>query len=229
MGKQPPFRLILASASPARRDLLTRAGLVFEVQPAAIDEPTGAGFTDPRTYVATVAWLKAAAVAAHVPAGAHTEPAWILAADTVGWLHGEVIGKPADEAGARRILRSLAGTEHELWTGVCLWRRPGDVQVAWQERSRVAMRPLSEAELDAYLQTRQWQGCSGAYAIQEGADPYIRVVEGSVSNVIGLPLESTLQIFRQIEELTIPDVLPAQRSTSDPGQPAKGATRSAAG
>lgn len=205
MGKQPPFRLILASASPARRDLLTRAGFTFEVQPAAIDEPTGAGFTDPRTYVATVAWLKAAAVAPRVPAGETTEPAWVLAADTVGWLHGAVIGKPADEADARHILRALAGTEHELWTGVCLWRRPGDLQVAWQEVSRVAMRPLSDAELDAYLRTRQWQGCSGAYAIQEGADPYIRVVEGSVSNVIGLPMESTLQILHWIGEAPIPE------------------------
>ncbi len=203
MGKQPPFRLILASASPARRDLLTHAGLTFEVQPADIDEPTGAGFTDPRTYVERVAWLKAAAVAPRIPAGTGPEPAWVLAADTVGWLHGRVIGKPADEADARRILRLLAGTEHELWTGVCLWRRPGDVQVAWQERSRVAMRPLSNAELDAYLQTRQWQGCSGAYAIQEGADPYIQVVEGSVSNVIGLPMESTKKI---LDWLSVPSV-----------------------
>jgi septum formation protein len=200
MGKQPPFRLILASGSPARRDLLARAGLAFEVQPADIDEPTGAGFTDARTYVQQVAWLKAAAVAPRVRADSGSEPTWVLAADTVGWLHGQVIGKPADEADARRILRSLAGTEHELWTGVCLWRRPGDVQVAWQELSRVAMRPLSDAELDAYLQTRQWQGCSGAYAIQEGADPYIQVVEGSVSNVVGLPMESTLSILRWITD-----------------------------
>jgi len=204
MEKQPPFRLILASGSPARRDLLTRAGLAFEVHPANIDEPTSAGFTDARTYVQYVAWLKAAAVAQRLPVDAGAEPAWILAADTVGWLHGQAIGKPADEADARRILRLLSGTEHALWTGVCQWRRPGDVQVAWQERSRVAMRPLSDAELDAYLQTRQWQGCSGAYAIQEGADPYIRVLEGSVSNVIGLPMETTLQIFRDIALIHVP-------------------------
>lgn len=204
MGKQPPFRLILASGSPARHDLLTRAGLTFDVQPANIDEPTSAGFTDARTFVQHVAWLKAAAVARRLTDDATPEPAWILAADTVGWLHGQAIGKPADEADARRILRLLSGTEHELWTGVCLWRRPRDVQVTWQECSRVAMRLLSDAELDAYLQTRQWQGCSGAYAIQEGADPYIRVVEGSVSNVIGLPMETTLRIFRDIASVPGP-------------------------
>src|SRR5438270_871475 len=124
MEAQLPFRLILASGSPARRELLTRAGYTFEVMPANIDEPTGAGFSDPRTFVHFTAWLKAAAVATRVAANA--DPALVLAADTVGWLHGAPIGKPNDRADARRILRLLAGTEHELWTGVCLWRRPGD-------------------------------------------------------------------------------------------------------
>jgi septum formation protein len=192
MGEPPPFRLILASGSPARRELLTRAGYPFEVMPADIDEPTDAGYQSCRTLVEHVAWLKAAAVAPRVADG----PAVILAADTVGWLHGRPISKPADEADARRILCLLAGTEHELWTGVCLWRRPDDLQIAWQEVSRVAMRPLSEAELDAYLATRVWQGCSGAYAIQEGDDPYVRVVKGSISNVIGLPVSTTVKVLR---------------------------------
>ena len=189
MAESLPIRLILASASPARRELLSRAGYTFEVLPSHIDEPTGAGFADPRTLVQAIAWLKAAAVAPRVREGL------ILAADTVGWLHGQVIGKPVDEADARRILGLLAGTEHELWTGVCLWRRPDDLQVAWQEVSRVAMKSLSPAEIDAYLATRTWQGCSGAYAIQEGDDPYVRVVEGSSSNVIGLPMETLNKVL----------------------------------
>lgn len=179
----PPFRLILASGSPARRDLLTRAGYTFEVRPAAVDEPLEAGHGDPRSYVHHIAWLKAAAVAPQVDRGI------VLAADTVGWLHGQPVLKPADETDARRILSSLAGTTHELWTGVVLWRRPDDVQLAWQELSRVTMRPLTEWGLDEYLATRQWEGCSGAYAIQEENDPLL-AVEGSVSNVIGLPMES---------------------------------------
>lgn len=195
MDAHLPFRLILASGSPARRELLTRAGYPFEVMPANIDEPTGAGFTDPRTYVQQVAWLKAAAVAPRVDQGL------VLAADTVGWLDGHVIGKPADEADARRILRSLAGREHELWTGVCLWRRPGDVQVAWQEVSRVAFTSLTDAELDDYLATRTWQGCSGAYAIQEGNDPFVRVIQGSVSNVIGLPMETLGRLLGKVDSI----------------------------
>lgn len=184
MAITPPARLILASGSPARRDLLTRAGIPFEVRPAAVDEPTGEGFTDPRTYVQSVAWMKAAAVAPRIDAGL------VLAADTVGWLDGKVIGKPADEADARRILTTLGGREHELWTGVVLWSRPDGVQLCWQERSIVHFRKLMTVELDAYLATRQWEGCSGAYAIQERDDPYVQLRSGSLSNVIGLPMES---------------------------------------
>lgn len=181
-----PMRLILASASPARRELLEKAGLAFDVKPAHIDEPTGEGFQDPRSYVHTVAWLKAAAVALQIAEGL------VLAADTVGWLDGQIIGKPADEADARRILTTLGGRVHELWSGVVLWRRPDDVQTCWQEVTQVFFKKLTPAEMDAYLSTRTWQGCSGAYAIQEKDDPYIRVVEGSWSNVVGLPME-TLQ------------------------------------
>src|SRR5262249_36956879 len=169
--------------SPARRELLAKAGYQFEVMPADVDEPTGEGCRDIRQYVQQVAWMKAAAVAARVRDGL------VLAADTVGWGDGQGIGQPADQAAAKRILRVLGGREHGLWTGVCLWR-PDGLQVAWQEVSRVWFRGLSDAELDEYLKTRTWRGCSGCYAVQEGHDPYVRVVEGTVSNVIGLPTET---------------------------------------
>jgi len=165
--------------------------------PAHIDEPAGSGVHDPRSYVHHVAWLKAAAVAPKIDSGL------VLAADTVGWLNGQVIGKPADEADARRILRTLRGTIHELWTGVVLWRRPDNLQLAWQEVSKVRFQKLTEAQLDAYLATRIWQGCSGAYAIQEKDDPYVTLVEGSMSNVIGLPMETLADVvkrFALIEE-----------------------------
>ncbi len=183
MVESNAMRLILASASPARRELLARTGYPFEVMPADIDEPQS-GFDDPRTFVQTVSWLKASAVAPRIDAGL------VLAADTIAWINDHPILKPADEADARRILREMAGREHDLWTGVVLWRRPDDVQVAWQEQTRVAVAPLSDAELDVYLATRSWRGHSGAYAIQEKDDPYVRVVRGSINNVIGLPLES---------------------------------------
>ena len=175
-------RLILASSSPARRKLLERLGSPFDVIVSAIDEPTG--FTDPRTEVATVAWLKAARVAPQVESGL------VIAADTIGWIDGQALLKPRDRDDARRILRLMGGRHHELWTGVVLWRRPDDVQMIWQERSLVHMTAMDDAEMERYLDTREWANNSGAYAILEEGDPHVSVVEGSVSNVIGLPLES---------------------------------------
>lgn len=196
MVEAKSMRLILASASPARRELLARLGLPFEVQPADIDEPQS-GFRDPRTFVQTVSWIKAAAVALR------TDDGVVLAADTIAWINGHPILKPADEADARRILREMAGREHDLWTGVVLWRRPDDLQIVWQEQTCVAVAPLRDDQIDVYLATRSWRGHSGAYAIQEKDDPYVRVVRGSMSNVIGLPLESLSQHLR-LTGLTVP-------------------------
>ncbi len=189
MADPGSFRLILASSSPARRDLLARTGLPFEVRPARVEEPTS-GFADPRSFVQAVSWLKASAVAPSVADGL------VLAADTIGWIDGGPILKPADEADARRILRQLGGREHELWTGVTLWRRPDDLQIAWQERSRVFLKAMTDAEMDRYLRTRAWRNNSGAYAIKEDGDPYLRVVEGTVSNVIGLPTETLTRVLK---------------------------------
>jgi septum formation protein len=188
-----PFRLILASASVGRRVLLERTGIPFEIMPAHIDEPE-TGFSDPRTMVQTVAWLKAAAVAPRVDHGL------ILAADTIAWINGHPVLKAADEDDARRILRELSGNEHELWTGVVLWRRPDGLQIVWQEKSRVAFAGMTDAVLEQYLATRSWRGHSGAYAIKEENDPFVKVVEGSLTNVIGLPLESLTRVLESLKK-----------------------------
>lgn len=201
-----PRPLILASGSEARHELLRRHGFTCRVIPPEIEEPDGTGVQDVRQYVAELAWRKAYAVAMRVEHGV------VLAADSVGWHKGEVIGKPLDREDARRILCRLSGTEHELWTGVCVWLRPEDYQIAWQEKSRLYMRPLSSEELENYLDSGQWQGKSGAYAIQEQNDPFLTVIEGTVSNVIGLPVET----FRRLWEQGLPALAgatetPAQR------------------
>jgi septum formation protein len=192
MVQPQPLRLILASASPARRELLGRLPYQFTVQPADIAEPSN--FHDPRIFVQAVSWLKADAVARGVERGV------VLAADTIGWIDNQPILKPTDKADARRILRQLGGREHELWTGVTLWRRPDDLQLIWQESSLVHFKALTDTELDRYLRTRSWRGHSGAYAIEENHDPYVRVVEGSITNVIGLPLESLQQNLAWLQE-----------------------------
>jgi septum formation protein len=197
MGEPPPVRLILASASWGRRELLHRAGFTFEVMPSQVEEPEG-GFADPRSFTATTAWSKAAAVAPRIDAGL------VIAADSIGWIDAGPVRKPADEADARRILRQLSGREHELWTAVVLWRRPDDVQVCWQERSRVFFAPLADAHLESYLKTRHWEGCAGAYAIEKENDPYFRVGEGSVSNVVGLPMETLQRVLQWFFPMVLP-------------------------
>lgn len=184
-------RLILASSSTGRRDLLTRAGYRFEVMPSGVAEPDPAAARDPREYVMHTAWLKAAAVADRIDRGL------VLAADSVGWHDGRIISKPVDRADAARMLRRLGGTTHELWTGVCLWRRPDGLQVAWQEASVVAMNAMTDAELAAYLDSGAWEGKSGAYAIREQDDPLVTLVRGSLSNVVGLPLETLDAVLRR--------------------------------
>jgi septum formation protein len=186
-------RLILASGSSGRRELLERAGYEFEVRPSHVDEPTGDGVSDPRAFVQQVAWSKAAAVARLVKEGL------VLAADSVGWHRGKIIGKPVDRADARRILLDLSGTRHELWSGVCLWQRPGDLQIAWQEVSIVEMAEFKPDQLENYLDTGIWEGKSGAYAIQEVNDPLVRLVAGSMSNVVGLPMESLTHVLAWLE------------------------------
>lgn len=185
-------RVILASGSSGRLQLLRRAGFDPIVMPSTAPEPEPVGVTDPAAFVHTAAWGKAANVARRVDSGL------IIAADSIAWLDRQVIGKPADRDDARRILRWLSGSTHELWTGVCLWKRPENWQFCWQERSVVAMKPMTEAQLEAYLDTDQWQGKSGAYAIQEQNDPFITVVEGSVSNVVGLPMENLLRYLPRL-------------------------------
>lgn len=214
MGRDLPFRLTLASGSWGRRLLLEQHGYTFDVLPSNIPEPTEARLGDIRHYVGELAWLKAAATAPKVPDSV------IIAADTVGWLDGKVVGKP--EGGiddARHILKWISGRTHELWTGVCLWVRSpgrqgvaqattpwlgGDWQFCWQERSLVQMKALCDEEIESYLVTRKWEGCSGAYAIEFPNDPYLKVVEGSVSNVIGLPMESLEKAIMWVEKMIEP-------------------------
>jgi len=181
-------RLILASSSSGRRWLLNQFIKQFEVIASSIEEPQS-GFSNPKVMVQTIAWMKAVAVAQELSDGL------IIAADTIVWIDGQPMLKPENRNHAKNMIISLQGRIHELWTGVVVWDRSRNIQICWQERSLVRVAPMCKNQIDAYLNERIWEGCSGAYSIEMNNDPVIQIVEGSKSNVVGLPIESLKSVL----------------------------------
>ena len=183
------MRVILASASPRRRELLGLLQVPFEVVPAAIDEAVHAGEA-PRPYVERVCRQKAEAVERLHPDAA------VLAADTSVVIDGEILGKPGHDArlGAE-MLRRLGGRTHEVLTAVAV--ATADGTFAGVFTSRVTFRPLSEAEVAWYVGTGEGADKAGGYAVQGHAGAFITAVDGSPTNVIGLPLAETVALLRQ--------------------------------
>jgi septum formation protein len=180
------MRLILASASPRRAELLSAAGFAFHVRPVDVDETPLPGEEAAR-YVLRLAVLKARTCES---AGADEV---ILAADTTVVADGEIMAKPADDADARRMLRLLSGREHEVLTGVALRRGAGTVSGV--ESTGVRFLPLSEAEIAWYVASGQPADKAGAYGIQGLASRFIDRVEGSYPNVVGLPTSRVYQML----------------------------------
>ena len=181
-------RLILASASPRRHELLTRLGVPFDVVTAGVEEDENPA-AEPRALVARNAARKADAVAGREPA------AWVLGADTTVCVDGHVLNKPADAAEARAMLRRLSGRTHTVYTGLAL--RHGDRGLAWDatESSEVTFKTLDEATIEAYLAEVPTLDKAGGYAIQERPDLIVAGRRGSLSNIIGLPLTTTKQLL----------------------------------
>lgn len=179
----PNRRLILASSSPRRQELLTQSGYQFEViAPSDTAECGICSRETPPEMVARLARQKAADVATRVETGL------VLAADTVAECRGLILGKPKNQQHAREMLERMRGCPHQVFTGVCLWRRPDDLIRVRVEVTRLTMDNVSDDELRAYLDSDKWQGKAGAFGYQDGLD-WIHVVEGSESNVVGLPME----------------------------------------
>lgn len=177
------MRLILASRSSDRLHLLQAAGYEVEAIPAEVEEPPLTDCADLEAGLVQIALSKAHAVCRRGAQGL------ILAADTVGLVQGEVFGKPVDRDDARRMLLAISGAVHEVLTGWCLFRTRDQLQISGVERTTIAMRPWSEREVAAYLDSGAWIGKSGAYALQLPDDPFITAITGSKSNVVGVPLE----------------------------------------
>lgn len=180
--------LVLASASPRRRELLTQAGFAFRVEPAAIAEDLRAG-ENPIAYVTRLAREKAESVYARINLqnGSRDEAAVVLGADTtVVAPNGEILGKPADAADAARMLRLLSGATHQVITGVAVVSAGGTEVAA--EVTHVSVLTLSDMEIAAYIATGEPMDKAGAYAIQGYAARWIPRIHGCYFNVVGLPL-----------------------------------------
>jgi septum formation protein len=189
----PP--LILASASPRRRQLLAEAGYQFEVEPSDVDEPPPAPGTPVADYVAELAWKKARAV------GERRKLGLILGADTACAVGGEILNKPVDRADAERMIRLQEGRDTEVLTGICLYAAERGVWLGTVETSVVRFRVLSDPERAEYLDSGRWEGKAGAYGVQDD-DPWIVVASGSWSNVVGLPMERLAELLRIFPGLT---------------------------
>jgi septum formation protein len=178
------MKLILASASPRRAEILTKAGIQFEIYPAQIDESAVPGET-PEQLVERLATAKADSARRELR---HEKEAIVLGADTVVVLDGQVLGKPKDVDAARAMLRKLRDREHQVITGFTLIRISDGARQTGSETTRVWFSAMTDREVDAYLLTGEPLGKAGAYAIQGFAGRYIPRIEGCYFNVVGLPL-----------------------------------------
>lgn len=170
--------------------MLAEAGYAFDVDPSGVEEPPPAPSTSPADYAAQLAWRKAAEVAARRRSGL------ILAADTVCCVEGEILNKPEDRDDAERMIRLQEGRDTEVISGLCLFRAGRGEWIGAVEVSVVRFRPLDDRERASYLASGRWEGKSGAYGVQD-RDPFVSVVRGSFSNVVGLPMERLSQLLER--------------------------------
>ena len=181
-------KIVLASGSPRRRDLLESRGLSLVVRPADVDETPIPG-ESPEALVARLAEMKATAVD-------RADDDLVIAADTVVAVDDEILGKPDDEAHAARMLTRLSGTTHRVITGVHL-RRGDDARHA-VDSTRITFRPLAADEISAYVATGEPMDKAGSFAIQGLAADFVTEIDGSHDNVVGLPVDVVVRLAAEL-------------------------------
>ncbi len=185
--------LILASRSPRRRQLLEDAGFDFTVVPPSDSAECGmCSGENPAQLVARLAYQKAADVAQRCHEGL------VLGCDTVAQCDGQILGKPENDLHARKMLQTLSGRRHRVFSGLCLWRVPSKEPLVRVDITTLRMDPLSPGQLDEYLESGGWEGKAGAFGYQDRLG-WVHVVEGSESNVVGLPMELLAQMLAEID------------------------------
>jgi septum formation protein len=185
-------RLILASRSPRRQQLLAEAGYQFDVLPPAEAAECGiCSGESPPEYVARLALQKAADVTRQIDRGL------VLACDTVAEWGGQVLGKPQNEAHARQMLEMLSGREHHVYSGLCLWDYPVRDPFIEVASTTLRMERLTKRQIDEYLASGLWEGKAGAFGYQDRLG-WLHVLEGSETNVVGLPMELLGEMLQKV-------------------------------
>ncbi len=185
---------ILASVSPRRKELLEGMGIEFDVIPSGINEDFLNGET-PRDHVLRLSKEKSFAVSRNNP------DAWVLGADTIVIIDGDVIGKPGTQNDARAMLARLSGREHQVITGFTIVNKSADVMITDAVESFVIFKEISEDEMDWYVKTKEPYDKAGGYAVQGMAAFFIREIRGSYTNVVGLPLTEVVTALKRVGAL----------------------------
>ncbi len=193
--------IVLASASPRRRDLLTSAGFAFRVEVSHVDEEAVA-IEDPVAQASELARRKACAVVERLRARRAATDTWVVGADTVVAVPlaagTRILGKPADETEAEEMLGLLSSSRHAVITGVCVARADREDVIVGSETTWVTMRVIEPAEIAAYVASGEWRDKAGGYAIQENADRFVLSLEGGgFDNVVGLPVPLTRALLER--------------------------------
>lgn len=189
-------KIVLASASPRRREILSNLGLSFEVITSDAEEKTDTELP-PYMIVQELAMLKGTDVAKKVA------DAVVISADTIVWLDGMMLGKPSDEANARKMLKMLSGKTHEVYTGVCVTHSKSGKSVSDYEVTKVNFRSLSDEEIDGYIKTGEPMDKAGAYGIQSKGCLLVDSIEGDYLNVVGLPAVKLSKILKEEFDIKI--------------------------
>ena len=197
MSNETDKRLVLASSSPRRRTLMGQAGYDFDVVSPPLGEPAETvDHLTPTQLAEALAYFKARAVSETRPGRR------VLGADTVVATDEHVLGKPADAAEARRMLKSVSATRHAVITGVALLEGETHRLIA-SDITYVTMRQMTEQEIEDYVASGEWLGKAGAYAIQETADRFVDSIEGSFTNIVGLPMELVERMIHELDRVAV--------------------------
>jgi septum formation protein len=189
--KRPGRKILLASQSPRRREILGQMGFAFEsVPPDVSDEHSYLDANDIKRSIQRLAYAKARSVAGGNP------EALVVGADTVVYCEGAILGKPHDAAEARDMLHHLRGRSHAVYSGVALVCEEDRFSQTAVEKTIVVVRAIEDREIEEYIEERDYLDKAGAYAIQESAMVFISRIEGCFYNVVGLPIEKTISLFK---------------------------------